>query len=56
MLPVPLAEMLAYASTLKSITSDRGTYTMEFDHYEFVPAQVQEKIVSEAAKAKQEQT
>jgi elongation factor G len=53
---VPLSEMLVYASTLKSITSDRGTYHMEFDHYEFVPAQVREKIVSDAAKQKQEQT
>ena len=50
---VPLSEMLAYASTLKSITSDRGLYTMEFDHYEEVPAQVQEKIIDsvEAEKA-----
>ncbi len=52
---VPLAEMLTYASTLKSITSDRGTYTMEFDHYEEVPAHIQEKIIAEAAKAKQQE-
>ena len=52
---VPLAEMLTYASTLKSITSDRGTYTMEFDHYEEVPAHIQEKIIAEAAKTKQEE-
>jgi elongation factor G len=51
---VPLSEMLTYASTLKSITSDRGTYTMEFDHYEEVPAQVQEKIIADSAKQKQE--
>src|SRR5262249_60696688 len=50
---VPLAEMLSYASTLKSITSDRGTYHMEFDHYDEVPAQVQEKIISEYARHKQ---
>ncbi len=47
---VPLAEMLTYASTLKALTSDRGTFTMEFDHYEEVPAQIQEKIIAEAAK------
>jgi elongation factor G len=52
---VPLAEMLTYASTLKSITSDRGTYHMEFDHYEEVPAQAQEKIIAEYAKHKQEE-
>ncbi len=52
---VPLSEMLTYASTLKSITSDRGTYTMEFDHYEEAPAHIQEKIIADAAKAKQEE-
>ena len=50
---VPLAELLTYASTLKSITSDRGTYHMEFDHYDEIPAQLQEKIVAEFAKHKQ---
>ena len=43
---VPLAEMLEYAATLKSITSDRGTFTMELSHYEETPAHVQEKIVA----------
>ncbi len=51
---VPLAEMLTYASTLKSITSDRGTYHMEFGHYEEVPAHAQEKIIADAARARQE--
>ena len=51
---VPLSEMLTYASTLKSITSDRGTYHMEFDHYDEVPAPIQEKIVGEYAKHRQE--
>ncbi|MND05393.1 Elongation factor G [compost metagenome] len=45
--------MLTYASTLKSITSDRGTYHMEFDHYDEVPAQVQEKIIADHARHKQ---
>lgn len=52
---VPLAEMLTYASTLKSITSDRGTYSMSFDHYEEIPAHIQEKIIAEAAKHRQEE-
>ena len=43
---VPLAEMLEYAATLKSITSDRGSFTMELDHYEETPSQVQEKIIA----------
>jgi elongation factor G len=50
---VPMAEMLEYASTLKSITSDRGSYTMTFSHYEEVPAQAQEKIIAEAKAAKE---
>jgi elongation factor G len=52
---VPMAEMLTYASTLKSITSDRGSYHMEFDHYEEVPSQVQEQIIAQANKAKQQE-
>ena len=46
---VPMAEMLRYASDLTSITSGRGMFTMEFDHYEEVPAHLREKII-EAAK------
>jgi elongation factor G len=46
---VPMAEMLSYDSTLKSMTSDRGSYTMEFDHYEEAPAHVKEKIIAERA-------
>jgi elongation factor G len=47
---VPLAEMLEYAPTLKSMTSDRGSFIMELDHYSEVPAHIQEKLVA-AAKA-----
>ena len=49
---VPMAEMLEYASTLKSITSDRGSYTMSFSHYDEVPGQIQEKLVAAAKAAK----
>ena len=42
--------MLEYAPTLKSMTSDRGSFIMEVDHYSEVPAQIQEKLVA-AAKA-----
>ena len=47
---VPLAEMLTYASDLTSMTQGRGTYSMEFSHYDVVPQQIAEKIIS-AAKA-----
>ena len=52
---VPMSEMLTYASTLKSITSDRGSYHMEFDHYAEVPTQIQEQIVADAQKAKEQE-
>lgn len=44
---VPMAEMLEYSATIKSLTSDRGSYTMELDHYEKVPSEIQAKLVAE---------
>jgi elongation factor G len=41
---VPLAEMYRYSVDLRSITSDRGSFTMEFSHYEEVPPDVSAKI------------
>jgi elongation factor G len=52
---VPLAEMLTYGSTLRSITQGRGSFHMEFSHYEEVPRTLQEKIIAEHKKAHQEQ-
>jgi len=43
---VPLAEMFGYATNLRSLTQGRGTFTMEFDHYEEVPANVAQEIIS----------
>ena len=43
---VPLAEMFGYATTLRSLTQGRGTYTMEFGHYAEVPKPIQEQIIS----------
>jgi elongation factor G len=48
---VPLAEMLTYASDLTSMTQGRGTYSMEFSHYDVVPQQIADKIVSAARAA-----
>lgn len=48
---VPMAEVLNYAPALRSLTADRGDFSIEFSHYEEVPAQVSEKIISEAALA-----
>jgi elongation factor G len=47
---VPLAEMLEYATQLRSLTGDRGDYTMELSHFEEVPAHIQDKLVAEAKK------
>ncbi len=52
---VPLAEMLTYGSTLRSITQGRGSFHMEYSHYEEVPKQLQEKIIAESKKAKEQQ-
>ena len=49
----PMAEMLTYESTLRSMTGGRGGYSMEFSHYEEVPAHLAEKVVA-AAKAEKE--
>jgi elongation factor G len=47
---IPMAEMLNYQNDLTSMTQGRASFTMEFDHYDYVPPQQSEKIVA-AAKA-----
>jgi elongation factor G len=42
---VPLAEMFGYATDLRSLTKGRGSFTMEFDHYEEVPENIQKEII-----------
>ena len=41
---VPLANMFGYINTLRSMTSGRAQFTMEFDHYEPVPQNISEEI------------
>jgi elongation factor G len=43
---VPLSEMFGYATTLRSLTQGRATYTMQFDHYAQVPRSVADEIVA----------
>ena len=45
---VPMAEVLKYAPDLNSMTGGRGDFTMEFSHYEEVPPNIAEKVISEA--------
>ena len=50
---VPLAEMFGYIGDLRSATSGRGQFTMEFSHYAPVPSNVLEKVKEEIAKRKE---
>ena len=49
---VPMAEFLTYAPDLGSMTGGRGIFSMEFSHYDEVPAQISQKLVEEITKAK----
>ena len=51
---VPQAELLHYATDLRSITQGRGTFTMEFYQYEEVPPNVQQEIIAQHKKAEAE--
>ncbi|MBA4495885.1 elongation factor G [Paenactinomyces guangxiensis] len=46
---VPLAEMFGYVNTLRSRTQGRGTFSMQFDHYEEVPKNIAEEIIKKAS-------
>jgi elongation factor G len=49
----PMAEMLTYESSLRSMTGGRGGYSMEFSHYEEVPGQIAEKVITQAKAEKE---
>ena len=51
----PLAEVARYAAQLGGITQGQGSYAMELSHYEMVPAQVQQQIVSKSKVAAEEE-
>ena len=50
---VPMAEFLTYAPDLRSMTGGRGIFSMEFSHYDEVPAQISQKIIEEINKGKE---
>ncbi|MHB8684810.1 MAG: hypothetical protein ACYC9X_10875, partial [Dehalococcoidia bacterium] len=52
----PLAEILRYATDLRSITQGRGSFEMQFDHYEDVPQHIAQKVIAEAQKAREATT
>jgi elongation factor G len=51
---VPMAEVLRYAPDLTSMTGGKGSFTLEFSHYEEVPPNVSERIIAEAQQEKEE--
>ena len=53
---VPLAEVQRYAQDLRSVSQGRGTYSLEFDHYDQVPANLEPKVIEDAKRAKEEET
>jgi len=50
---VPMAEMLTYQNDLISMTQGRASFSMEFDHYDYVPQQISDKIIAQAKAAKE---
>ncbi|GAB4300099.1 MAG: elongation factor G [Ignavibacteriaceae bacterium] len=51
---VPLAELYKYSSHLRSLTQGRGVHTRKFSHYEEVPKEVEQKVIEEYRKAREE--
>ena len=52
---VPLSEVQRYAQDMRSLTQGRGSYRLEFDHYEPVPINIQQKVIEEAKQLREEE-
>jgi elongation factor G len=52
---VPLAEVQRYTTDLRSMTGGRGVFTMEFSHYEQVPAHLAQEVIAAAAKEREKE-
>ena len=52
---VPLAETQRYAQDLRSLSQGRGEYELEFDHYEQVPANIEQRVIEGAKRARDEE-
>jgi len=50
---VPMAEMFTYSNELRSMTGGRGSFTLEFDHYEEVPSHIMQKVIADAKAEKE---
>ena len=53
---VPQAEVQRYSQDLRSMTGGRGSYRFEFDHYEQVPQNIEQRVIDTAKQAKAEAT
>ena len=51
----PLSEMFRYAIILRSMTSGRGTFSMEYSHYEEVPGDIAKKVIEQAAQERKDE-
>ncbi len=52
---VPLSEMLRYTTQLRSMTGGRGFFSMEFDHYDILPAHLAQEVIAARQKEKKEE-
>jgi elongation factor G len=52
---VPQSEVQRYAQDLRSLTQGRGSYRLEFDHYEPVPPNIEQRVIVEAKRVKEEE-
>jgi elongation factor G len=52
---VPLAELYKYSSHLRSLTQGRGLHTRKFDHYEEMPKEIEQKVIDEYKKSREEE-
>jgi elongation factor G len=52
---VPLREVTTYARTLSSMTGGQGSFSMDFSHYDVMPANVQQEVISKAALKEEEE-
>ena len=52
---VPQSELLRYSQDLRSLTQGRGYYSMEYDHYEPVPANLEPRVIEEAKRQREEE-
>ena len=51
---VPQSELLRYSQDLRSLTQGRGSYSMEYDHYEPVPANLEPRVIEEAKRMRED--